>query len=211
MGLFGDRKGKQLTEYANKILDDDVLTEDEEKSFLEFATTLGIATLSKYPIILNRLTIARVNDGRMPVLPPADAHMICRPGEVVHLEANASLLKEVAVREWRGSGFSFPITKGIRYRTSRGHMQQVGTAITVADSGILSVTSTRVVFSGRAKTQECLYSKLLNLTVYSDGVGIAVSNRQNVSTYRIASTTGEVVAAVINAAVQRVAAPGQTD
>lgn len=148
MGLFGDKKGKQLTEYANKILDDDVLSEDEEKSFLEFATSLGVPTLNKYPVILNRLTIARVNDGRLPVLGAGDAHIICKPGEVVHLEANASLLKEVAVREWRGSGFSFPIAKGIRYRTSRGHMQQVGTAITVADTGILSVTSTRVVFSG---------------------------------------------------------------
>ena len=202
MWPFGDKKGKQLAEYANKVLDDDVLTEDEEKAFLEFANSLGLQTLDKYPTILNRLTIARVNNGRLPVFTEGSGHIICRSGEVIHLEANASLLKEVAVREWRGSGFSFPITKGIRYRTSRGHMQQVGTAITVADTGILSVTSTRVVFSGKAKIQESLYSKLVNLTVYGDGLGLAVSNRQNVSTYRLANTTGEVVAAVINAALQ---------
>ena len=203
MSLFGDGKGKQLEDYANKTLEDDLLTADEEKSFLEFATSIGIPTLSKYPDILNRLTIARVNDGRLPVLGSGDVHIVCKPGEVVHLEANAALLKEVAVREWKGSGFSFPIAMGVRYRTSRGHMQQVGTSITVGDTGILSVTSHRIVFSGRSKTQESLYGKLVNLTVYTDGIGIAVSNRQNVSTYRITSTTGEVVAAVANAALQK--------
>lgn len=203
MPLFGDKKAKQLVEYADRILDDDILSEDEESAFLEFATSLGIPTLSKYPAILNRLMVARVNDGRLPVLSPTDAHIICKAGEVVHIEASASMLKEVAVREWRGSGFSFPIVKGVRYRTSRGRMQQVGTSIAVVDTGVLSVTSSRVVFTGRAKTQECLYSKLVNLTVYDDGLGIAVSNRQNVSTYRVSNTTGEVVAAVINAALQK--------
>ena len=197
---------KALTQYANQVLVDDILTEEEERGFLEHAKLLGVQTLEKYPEILNRLMIARVNDGRLPVMNSSDARIICKPGEVVHLSANAALLKEVAVREWRGSGFSFPIAMGVRYRTSRGHMQQVGTAVTVADTGFLTVTSMRVVFIGSAKTQESLYSKLVNLTVYSDGLGIAVSNRQNVSTFRITSTTGEVVAAVINAAVQKVPA-----
>ncbi len=203
MFLFGDKNKKALEAFANGALADDVLTEQEEQSFLDHVKSLGVKTLTKYPDILNRLLIARVNDGRLPVLDAGDAHVICKAGEVVHLEANAAMLKEVAVREWKGSGFSFPIAMGIRYRTSRGHMQQVGTAVTVADTGFLSVTSSRVVFSGRSKAQECLYSKLVNLTVYADGIGIAVSNRQNVSTYRVLNTTGEVVAAVINAAIQK--------
>jgi hypothetical protein len=115
------------------------------------------------------------------------------------------MLKEVTVREWRGGGFSFPIVKGIRYRTSRGQMQSIGTKIIVADTGILSVTSGRVVFSGARKTQESLYIKLVNLSVFNDGIGIAVSNRQNVSAFRLLSTSGEVVAAVINGAMQKVA------
>ena len=88
-------------------------------------------------------------------------------------------------------------------------MQRVGTAIAIADTGILSVTSIRVLFVGKAKTQESLYTKLVNLTVYDDGIGIAVSNRQNVSTYRLMNTTGEVVAAVVNAATQRIGARTQ--
>jgi hypothetical protein len=58
-------------------------------------------------------------------------------GEVDHYETRAELLKEVALREYRGgySGFSIPLGKtGIRYRTggTRGRMVTVGTQIQVA-------------------------------------------------------------------------------
>ena len=35
--MFGNSKEKQLTEYANKVLADDILTKDEEQEFLKFA------------------------------------------------------------------------------------------------------------------------------------------------------------------------------
>jgi hypothetical protein len=202
MPLFGDKNKKALTEYTNHVLADDILSEDEEQAFLEHAKSLGVQSLAKYPEILNRLMIARVNDGRLPVID--DPQLITKPGETVHLETEAVLMKEVTIREWQGSGFSFPIVKGVRYRTSRGQMKAVGTRIEPADVGIISITDRRVVFSGRKKTQESLYAKLVNLTVYSDGISMGVSNRQNVSTFKVVNTTGEVVAAVINGAMQRV-------
>jgi hypothetical protein len=132
-----------------------------------------------------------------------DVRLLAKPGELVHLETEATLLKEVVVREWRGSGFSFPIAKGIRYRTGRGKMHAVGTRLEVSDVGVLSVTSNRVVFAGRRKTQESLYAKLASLNVFSDGISLGVTNRQTVSTYKLQNTSGEVVAAVINAAMQK--------
>jgi hypothetical protein len=56
------------------------------------------------------------------------------------MEWPASLMKEVAIREYKGgySGFSFPVGKtGIRYKVggSRGHSVQVGTKLDVADTG----------------------------------------------------------------------------
>ena len=45
------------------------------------------------------------------------------------------------------------------------------------------------------------YTKLLDLNVFNDAIQIHVSNRQTPSTFRVSS--GPMVAAVINAAVQR--------
>ena len=111
MPLFGDKKKTALTRYADQVLEDDILSEDEERAFLDHATSLGVESLAKYPEVLNRLLIARVNDGRLPTI--QDPHLLAKPDEEVHLETDAILMKEVTVREWRGSGFSFPITKGM--------------------------------------------------------------------------------------------------
>jgi hypothetical protein len=55
---------------------------------------------------------------------------------------------------------------------------------------------------GSLKTVDMPYSKLVNLTVYSDGIVFHVSNRANAPLFTIAGGT-DVVAAVVNAAAQR--------
>ncbi len=145
-----------------------------------------------------------MNDGRLPVI--GEPRLLAKSDESVHLETDAILMKEVTVREWQGSGFSFPIAKGIRYRTSRGQMKAVGTRIEPAGAGYISVTDRRVVFNGQRKTQESHYGKLNSIQIYSDAISLGVSNRQNVSMYKLLNVPGEVVAAVINAAVQRMMA-----
>ncbi len=117
-------------------------------------------------------------------------------------------MKEVAVRQYQGgySGFSFPVGKtGIRYRVggTRGHSVEVGTQLKVADTGILSITNKRAVYAGTSKTVEMLYSKLVNLTVYSDGLQFHLSNRVNAPLFKIPSGT-HVAAAIVNEAAQQI-------
>ena len=192
--------------YAENVLADDRLTEDEETAFGEVAEALGIGQNdfeTTYRDLLNRLVIARVNDGRLGVI--AEPRLMTKKDEVVHLEANASLMKEVAVREWRGgsSGVSFRIAKGVSYRTGaiRGKSVVVGTELQVADSGVLAVTSQRIAYMGN-KTIELSYAKLMNLDVFSDGVRVHVSNRQNAPLFKVDPGVGEVIAATVNAAMQ---------
>jgi len=68
------------------------------------------------PGLLDRLLVARVNDHRMPVID--EPQLLARPGEAVHLETMARLLKTVAVREYQGGshGVSLRIMKGVSYR-----------------------------------------------------------------------------------------------
>lgn len=193
-----------LTERANKLLADDILTKDEEQDLLHFAESLA-ADLNQYPGLFNRFIIANANAGRFPEATPP-LHIIPKQGETVYLESQAALLKEVADRQWQGgsSGFSFRIAKDVRYRVgnTRGHMQEVGTKIVEKDTVFLSVTSSRLVFSGRTTTQESLYAKIENLTVFNDGIAVAVRRGSDITTRLYSTARGEMVAAIINAAMQ---------
>jgi hypothetical protein len=202
-GLLADAAFRR---YAEMVLADDVLDEDEEAALVDLAAALGVDqdTLeTRHRPILNRLVVARVNDGRLPIL---DApRLMIKEGEVVHLETPAALLKEVAIREYRGGygGVSFRIAKGVRYHTGgmRGRSVVVGSELQTADTGVLSISSRRAVFIGTSKTIEFAYARLVNIEVFTDGIRFHVSNRQSAPLFRVES--GDVVAAVLNAAAQR--------
>lgn len=91
----------------------------------------------------------------------------------------------------------------MRFRTGgfRGRSVVVGKSLEPADAGVLSISSTRVVFQGQQETQESRLDRLTGVEVFSDGVRIGVSNRQTASLYRIGN--GEVAGALILAAAQR--------
>jgi hypothetical protein len=212
MGLFGNSKEKQLTNYADQLLADDSLTDEEQNKLFAFARSLGIDLnqyLNQHPATQDRVVIAGINAGRLPGAKPP-YHIMVKPGEEVLVEAYASMLKEVADRAWQGgySGVSFRVARGVRYRTggTQGHMQQVGTKMVVTDAGWLSVTSTRIIFSGKTSTRETHYAKLVNLTVFAVGVteclAIAVSKGQDVDTQTYAISRPHLFAAVITAAAQ---------
>lgn len=212
LGVLSEKERRQrgsqaFRAYAENVLADDRLTEDEEAAFGDVAEALGVEQTefaTTFNDLLNRLVIARVNDGRLGVIP--EPHIMTKKDEVVHLETNAGLMKEVAVREWRGgtSGVSFRIAKGVSYRTGaiRGKSVVVGTELQVADSGVLAVTSQRIAYMGN-KTIELSYAKLMNLDVFSDGVRVHVSNRQNAPLFKVDPGLGEVIAATVNAAMQK--------
>lgn len=192
--------------YAEVVLADDILSEAEEDALTDLADALGVdqeALRTRHKPVLNRLVVARVNDDRLPVID--EPVLMVKKDEVVHLETQAVLLKEVAQREYRGgySGVSFRVAKGVRFHTGgfRGHSVVVGTKLQPADSGVLSVSSRRAVFLGANTTIEFAYPKLVNLEVFNDGIRFHVSNRQTAHLFRLES--GEVVAATINAAMQR--------
>jgi hypothetical protein len=128
-------------------------------------------------------------------------------GEIIHLETDASLMKEVIDRQYRGGsrGISFPIAPHVRYRTGsfRGRSVVVGSHLEVADAGTLSVSSSRIVFMGAKKTMETPYTRLISFDVYTDGIRIHASNRQNAPLLRLQS--GQLVAAIANGAIQAAA------
>jgi hypothetical protein len=194
--------------YAAVALADDRLTRREEEAFLEAAEALGIddTTLgTTYQDLFARLAVAQVNDGRLGQI-EEPVGIIPKRGEIVHLQTEAALLKEVAVRQWQGGygGFSFRVAKGVSFRTGqvRGKSVVVGSELKTEDTGVLSVTSSRVAFLGDRKTVEIPYTKLVGLDVFSDGVTLQSSSRQNAVLLHVREGYGEVIAATVNSAMQ---------
>jgi len=188
------------------VLADDLLSEAEEAALFESLDRMGAPAdlmQSNGGAILDRLVVAKVNDGRLSSID--DPHLMAQPGEVVHLETNAELMKVVAVQEWHSGsrGVSFRIMKGVTYRTgaTRGKMVTVGSSLEAVDAGALSVTDRRIVFTGGSKTLEFRFDKLAAMELFSDGVRLGVTNRQTTSTFRLDHV--DSFAAVVNAAAQR--------
>ncbi|MBI2912653.1 MAG: hypothetical protein HYY03_01895 [Chloroflexi bacterium] len=207
---LSDREVRQLHEnafvtYLEKALEDDHLTEEEESLMGQLSDVLGITQHdfeTDFRGYLFRLVIARVNNGRLPVLP--SPRIILKKAEVAHAEMAADLLKEVVHREYRGgySGVSFRVVKGVRFHTGgfRGKSVVVGTSLQTEDSGVLTVTSQRAVFAGQRASIEMPYSKLLTLNVFNDGIQFHLSNRKKAPLFKLEN--GQVIAAMVNAAVQ---------
>jgi hypothetical protein len=201
----GDMRGERLDvfkAFADRVLEDDVLTADEESDFIAVGDALGIDQAMIGDDLRDRLLVARVNDGRLPAL--TAPNLMTKRGEVVHAEIDAALMKEVKIREYRGGygGFSFRITKGVSYRTgrTRGQSVVIGTEIQIADTGVLSISSDRAVFIGARSSIEMPYKKLLDINVYSDGIQFHLSNRKSAPLFKIGRA--DVVAAIVNTAAQ---------
>jgi hypothetical protein len=208
-GELAEIHGKALHTWVSRILADDVLTEAEERQFVEATEALGLsmADLSRLDQhVMVRLVIAQANAGRLAALEEGESRLMRKRDEVVHLETPAGLLKEVTKRGYSGgyAGFSFRIAKGVRFHTggTRGQSIVLGTELQVEDSGTLVISSTRVVFMGQRKSLEMPFAKMLGLEVFTDGIRFNVSNRQRAPLFQVPS--GELVAAIVNAAAQRV-------
>lgn len=193
-----------ITRYLHAAVADDLLTADENERVGLLVRTLGVTWDMVDRDLALRATVAGINGRLLPVA--KSPQLMAKKGEIVHLEWFAALMKEVAVRQYQGGyqGVSIPIGKtGVRYRVgaSRGHSVQVGTQLQVADSGTLAITSRRAVYMGSRKTVEMPYSKVVNLSVFDNGVQFHLSNRVNAPMFILERP--DVLAALVNAVAQR--------
>lgn len=199
-------KVETLRTFMSGLLEDNLITEEEDDWSNRVIAALGVdsAWLKAHmtPETIEIMT-ARANTGR---LEPIDDHeLLVKGGEEVYLEVVASKTKEVVVKEYQAgyAGVSYKISKNMRVNTggARGRMVPVGTEIQVEDVGILSITNQRVVFMGSKKTQEFLYSKLVGINMFEEGLTLGVSNRQTSSSFQL--DYPQLVAATIGAAASR--------
>jgi hypothetical protein len=180
---------------------DDVLTWEEEQRLAHLAETfnLDIIDLRRHnPAAFEELVVCRINDGRVDEI---DSALLLKPGETPYGSFGVSLMKEVTIREFRGSsaGDSIPLGGGVRYRTGtmRARSVVVGTQLVAEDAGMLVVTSTRAVFLGQKKTLEFRNDKLVQAQQYTDGLRLSVSNRRAASLFKFNPGDSPTIAAAL--------------
>jgi uncharacterized protein DUF2510 len=200
---FEKKRLEILGTAVREVITDDILDEDEEAHLAALLDALDVTTdaLRQRDLeLFEELVIARINDGRPPTL--GQVELLLKRGEVANaVFAPVSLMKERAVRQYRGgsSGVSIPIGFGVRYRTSssRGRSVVVGTELVEEDRGQLTITSVRSVFVGARKTLEFRHDKLVGLEQFRDGLRLNVSNRQTASLLKMPRTTSPSIAAAL--------------
>jgi len=108
--------------------------------------------------------------------------VILRGGEeILFALPNVTLKEPRAVRKTRGgyAGPSFRVAKGVSFRmgsfasTSESHQE-----IRNIDSGILTVTSERLVFSGKMKTINVDLKKIVQVDPFTDGIALHKEGRE---------------------------------
>lgn len=86
-------------------------------------------------------------------------------GEKLFFQTHAALIEEVVYKEWvgRSSGMSFRVARGVSYRVGglRGH-QEVTKRLEPIDSGVLSFTNRRIIYTGKAKNLLINFDKYLS-------------------------------------------------
>lgn len=191
---------RALSDLFAQLVNDDVLTKQEDALLTRTADALEVQ-LS--PDEARRYIVAACNAGLTPRDP--EPQILLNQGEIAYSRISVALLSARVIKEYRTNyqSLSVPIGHtGMRYRTghSRGRQVVVGTKIDVADRGWLSVTSQRIVFSGRGQAMEFPLRRLVGLSLFGDGLGLQITNRKSVPTFRTGAGTNEMIAAIIGTA-----------
>jgi hypothetical protein len=192
--------------YAERALADDLLSKSEETYLLELGSALGIdqdAFEQRHGDLLERLSVAGINDGRMPII--EGPSILTRKDEVVHVETPGAVLEPVTTKKRAGGGYhglSIPLGKGFRYHVGgvRGRVEQK-TSVQPVDAGILSVTSQRVIFTGQTTTTEMPYRRLVRLQIFADAVQFHLTGRKSAPLIQLGPV--HAVAAAIGVAAER--------
>lgn len=186
---------------------DEILTPEEEEHVQELVRILGVdlgAFLQQDPELGRHVMVAEANGGFLPEVPSSRLVTEERRDRAPRGQGDAPQGRHRSSVAGRLQRLQLPDRQDrLRYRVGgyRGQSVEVGTKRVPADDGILVLSSQRAVFIGNQKTIELPYAKLVNLTVFSDGVQFHVSNRQTAPVFVVPAS--DVVAAFVHTAAQR--------
>lgn len=168
---------------VQSVLEDGVLSEDEENSLDAFmkALSLGQDELDgsgAYTTMVKATIIREVLEGKLPERISVSGGLpfnFQKAEKLIWLFQGVDYAEQRTTTRYQGSyqGVSLKVAKGVYYRTGgfRGSPIPVTTTVAV-ETGALAITQKHIYFAGPSKSFRIPYSKMVTITPFSDGIGI---------------------------------------
>jgi hypothetical protein len=152
------------------------LTPDEDRRLVEMAANFGVTWThdeATQKLVERFRLFGRISSGDIPEI---QADIRLQRGEKCYAQFQCRLLEKRSVtRAIRYSGPSgrIRIMKGLSWRYGYVNVNRVTTEeLRQLDTGVLYLTSKRLVFNGQSKNLSVPYKKIIHFTLYKDGVQI---------------------------------------
>jgi len=167
-------------EALEKVLEDGVLSVEEETRLMSLAQPLGIEQATAGPswMRLGKAAVLRdVMEGKIPERVAIEGHTanLMRAEHPVWLFNGVRYYEERTTRSFKGvsHGLSIRVIKGVYYRPSAFRGSPVETTrIAHIDNGQVLVTSHHIYFLGARKSFRVPYRKIVSVEPFKDGIGI---------------------------------------
>lgn len=149
---------------------------DEVGELQKLGQNLGLSDTD-----MNEATIKQLNYFRLlwdvenGILPTINAPVVLQRKEVAHFAVPAHLLVSKLITTGysaASSGYSIRIMRGVTYRYGQTRAHAIKKEVTLKYSGVLVVTSKRIVFSARQKGFVAPFRSLDNFEPFLDGIGL---------------------------------------
>lgn len=186
--------------FADKIVSDQRISPQERESLDQLCKDLDVnpvydsdskKTLDRY------VNLWQIENGDLPVY---ETDIFLQKDEVCHYIGFAKLFELRTKTEgykYRGPAVRLRITKSLYYRMGDiKTTRETKDVTTLIDSGNLYVTNKRILFNGDKGNKVIRYSQIIDLTPYTDGVGI-VRDTGKEMTFQLSDEDGETLIATI--------------
>ncbi len=207
-GLTKDEHDQVLNEvrqsivqtFAGKIISDQRISPQEREALDQLCKGLDVSPVfdSDSKKTLERFeNLWQIENGSLPTY---GTDIILQKDETCHYKGSAKLFeirtKTTGVK-YGGLSTRLRITKSLYYRAGNiKTTRETKDVMTLIDSGDLYVTNKRILFNGDKSNKIIRYSQIIDLTPYTDGVGI-VRDTGKESTFQLSEGDGETLIATI--------------
>jgi hypothetical protein len=200
-------RSRVMVAALDAVKSDGVVSRQEQESIERLAATLQIPSQE---LAVTRAELAKlrvISDLEQGIVPEVDtAGVALQKGEVAIWREKAKLLEDRVVRrEYQGGsrGVSIRIMKGLSYRVgaTRGQSVPVTETVEVA-SGHLFITTKHIIFSGDAKSFRVKLEKIIDVTLYNDGMRFAADGKVKPHLLSTRNGAGDLLGAALTLATK---------
>lgn len=186
--------------FANKIIADARISPQEKEAFDQLCKDLSaVASFSddsKKALDLYA-NLWQIENGSLPIY---ETDIFLQKGETCHYKGSVKLFeirtKTTGVK-YGGMSTRLRITKSLYYRAGNiKTARQTQDVMTLIDTGNIYVTNKRILFNGGKGNKVIRYSQIIDLTPYTDGVGI-IKETGGETTFQLSDADGETLIATI--------------